>query len=58
MSSPFGDTISVACPVRGCRQELAAAIAGIWTVRQDRYSELRTAETADLPKVEMSFIGG
>jgi cyclic pyranopterin phosphate synthase len=39
-------------------EELAAAIAGIWTVRQDRYSELRTAETADLPKVEMSFIGG
>ncbi len=38
--------------------ELAATIAGIWTVRQDRYSELRTAETADLPKVEMSFIGG
>ena len=38
--------------------ELAAAIAGIWTVRQDRYSELRTAETVDLPKVEMSFIGG
>ena len=39
-------------------EELAATIAGIWTVRQDRYSELRTAETADLPKVEMSFIGG
>ncbi len=38
--------------------ELTAEIAGIWTVRQDRYSELRTAETADLPKVEMSFIGG
>ena len=39
-------------------EQLAATIAGIWTVRQDRYSELRTAETADLPKVEMSFIGG
>jgi cyclic pyranopterin phosphate synthase len=39
-------------------EDLAATIAGIWTVRQDRYSELRTAETADLPKVEMSFIGG
>jgi cyclic pyranopterin phosphate synthase len=39
-------------------EELAATIAGIWTVRQDRYSELRTAETLDLPKVEMSFIGG
>ena len=39
-------------------EDVADAIAGIWTVRQDRYSELRTAETADLPKVEMSFIGG
>jgi cyclic pyranopterin phosphate synthase len=39
-------------------EELAEAIAGIWTVRDDRYSELRTAETADLPKVEMSYIGG
>ena len=38
--------------------ELTEAIAGIWAVRDDRYSELRTAETADLPKVEMSYIGG
>jgi GTP 3',8-cyclase len=38
--------------------ELAEAIAGIWAARDDRYSELRTAETADLPKVEMSYIGG
>jgi hypothetical protein len=27
-------------------------------VRDDRYSELRTAATAGLPKVEMSYIGG
>jgi len=38
--------------------ELAAALAGIWRARTDRYSELRSAETADLPKVEMSYIGG
>jgi GTP 3',8-cyclase len=38
--------------------ELTETIAGIWAVRDDRYSELRTAETADLPKVEMSYIGG
>ena len=38
--------------------ELAAAVGEIWRVRDDRYSELRTAETADLPKVEMSYIGG
>jgi cyclic pyranopterin phosphate synthase len=39
-------------------EELSTAIAGIWAVRDDRYSELRTAKTADLPKVEMSYIGG
>jgi cyclic pyranopterin phosphate synthase len=37
---------------------LADALRGIWTGRTDRYSELRTLETVDLPKVEMSFIGG
>ena len=39
-------------------EELAAALAGIWRARTDRYSELRSAATADLPKVEMSYIGG
>ena len=39
-------------------EEVAATVAGIWSVREDRYSELRSAETVDLPKVEMSFIGG
>jgi cyclic pyranopterin phosphate synthase len=29
-----------------------------WQARDDRYSELRSAETVDLPKVEMSYIGG
>jgi cyclic pyranopterin phosphate synthase len=38
--------------------DLRAAIVGVWQKRLDRYSELRTAQTADLPKVEMSFIGG
>lgn len=38
--------------------DLADALRGIWTGRSDRYSELRTLETVDLPKVEMSFIGG
>jgi cyclic pyranopterin phosphate synthase len=37
---------------------LADALRGIWNGRSDRYSELRTLETVDLPKVEMSFIGG
>jgi GTP 3',8-cyclase len=39
-------------------EELADSLRGIWTRRTDRYSELRTAETAALPKVEMSYIGG
>ena len=38
--------------------ELAKMITAIWTRRTDRYSELRSEETTDLPRVEMSFIGG
>jgi GTP 3',8-cyclase len=38
--------------------DLTKAIAGIWRARSDRYSELRSAATADLEKVEMSYIGG
>jgi GTP 3',8-cyclase len=39
-------------------EELTTALADIWRARADRYSELRSAATADLPKVEMSYIGG
>jgi cyclic pyranopterin phosphate synthase len=39
-------------------EELAEQLRGIWSGRTDRYSELRTAETAALPKIEMSYIGG
>ena len=39
-------------------EELDAAVAAIWRGRSDRYSELRTAETSGLPRVEMSYIGG
>jgi cyclic pyranopterin phosphate synthase len=38
--------------------ELAEQLRSIWARRTDRYSELRTAETGALPKVEMSYIGG
>ncbi len=38
--------------------DLRTALADIWRTRGDRYSELRSAQTADLPKVEMSYIGG
>jgi cyclic pyranopterin phosphate synthase len=37
---------------------LAAAIGTIWRARDDRYSELRSAATAGLRKIEMSYIGG
>ncbi len=43
----------------GCDDDaLARAVAAIWRQRADRYSEIRTANTAAAPKVEMSYIGG
>jgi cyclic pyranopterin phosphate synthase len=38
--------------------ELREAIAAVWRVRDDRYSDLRTAATSDLPRVEMFAMGG
>jgi GTP 3',8-cyclase len=38
--------------------ELTEAVASVWKGRTDRYSELRSAATADLERVEMSYIGG
>lgn len=37
---------------------LAAFLAGVWERRSDRYSELRSAGTSDLPKIEMFAMGG
>jgi cyclic pyranopterin phosphate synthase len=34
------------------------SIAAVWHSRDDRYSEIRTSETAKIRKVEMSYIGG
>jgi cyclic pyranopterin phosphate synthase len=43
----------------GSSDELVAeAVRAIWERRADRYSDLRSAGTAGLPKVEMSYIGG
>jgi cyclic pyranopterin phosphate synthase len=39
-------------------RRIDAAIAGVWTQRDDRYSEIRTAATTSRPKIEMSYIGG
>jgi cyclic pyranopterin phosphate synthase len=38
--------------------EIARFIGSVWSARTDRYSEIRSGETAGLPKVEMSHIGG
>jgi len=47
-------------PLRGgaTDAELEIELRRIWSIRDDRYSELRSAETVDLPRVEMSYIGG
>lgn len=42
----------------GSDEEISEAISRVWRVRGDRYSEIRTEETAKLRKVEMSYIGG
>jgi GTP 3',8-cyclase len=39
-------------------EDVSAKIAHLWGRRGDRYSELRSENTIDLPKVEMSHIGG
>ena len=37
---------------------LADLISGVWAEREDRYSELRSSASGDLPRIEMSYIGG
>ena len=38
--------------------EILQFLNGLWGKREDRYSEIRSSETAELKKVEMSYIGG
>jgi GTP 3',8-cyclase len=38
--------------------EIAQRLRRVWNLRDDRYSEIRSAQTMELPKVEMSYIGG
>jgi GTP 3',8-cyclase len=38
--------------------EIADLVRSVWSVRADRYSELRSAATEKLPKVEMFALGG
>ena len=37
---------------------ISEAIARVWALRQDRYSEIRSQETADLHRIDMFYIGG
>jgi cyclic pyranopterin phosphate synthase len=39
-------------------EALTARLRRLWGAREDRYSELRSAATGDLPKAEMSYLGG
>jgi cyclic pyranopterin phosphate synthase len=39
-------------------EEIAGFLQKVWRGRSDRYSEIRSQQTVDLPKVEMSYIGG
>jgi GTP 3',8-cyclase len=39
-------------------EDLEAELGRIWSVRADRYSELRSEGTPDLRRIEMSYIGG
>ena len=39
-------------------EDIANIIRSVWETREDRYSKIRSAATKELPKVEMSYIGG
>jgi len=43
---------------RSTDEELLAFLADTWRARDDRYSELRSQSTNDLPKIEMFAMGG
>jgi cyclic pyranopterin phosphate synthase len=38
--------------------QIATFLRSVWRDRSDRYSEIRSSRTVDLPKIEMSYIGG
>lgn len=42
----------------GSDADLRAILEQVWSVRTDRYSELRTSATSRLPRVEMFAVGG
>ena len=57
----FGtEGVDVRGPLRASAsdEELRRSLSDVWAARADRYSERRSAATRDLPRVEMSRIGG
>jgi cyclic pyranopterin phosphate synthase len=53
-----GDDVRSLLRAGASDDELARFLADTWSRRDDRYSEMRSSNTVDLPKVEMSYIGG
>jgi GTP 3',8-cyclase len=53
-----GHDVRALLPGGASDAELAEAVASLWRGRRDRYSELPSAATSDVPKREMSYIGG
>ena len=53
-----GHDLKTALRAGASDEELADEIVAVWRARGDRYSEIRTSQTAKSSKVEMSYIGG
>jgi cyclic pyranopterin phosphate synthase len=53
-----GDDVRAQLRAGASDDEIAALVRAIWSLRADRYSELRSEATRRLDKVEMSYIGG
>src|SRR5436853_4406588 len=56
--APSGNDVRALLRGGATDEEITNEIAAVWQRRADRYSEIRTGETAKLRKVEMSYIGG
>jgi cyclic pyranopterin phosphate synthase len=53
-----GSDLRAALRTGASDEELTEQIATLWRRRDDRYSELRSEATDELPRIEMSYIGG
>jgi cyclic pyranopterin phosphate synthase len=56
--APHGTDLRAVLRSGASDDELRAAVGGRWAVRDDRYSELRSVGTTELPRPEMSYLGG